>query len=762
MSAGEIPRGIIQGPKGKPELPEERFADAEEVRQLCRNMIWYDRDFRAPARARIDGLFAGNPTFSLQKLKQKGFGWLPRVNYREGEADLAALQTPLYDLVSEVDHQIEVTLDIDNVTQTELDAYENAIQQHFTWLNFTRSRTDFNFNMLVSQREMLLHGLGYNVRLNDNWMGRVPISGRILFPETCPLNFKRDGKYFLLREFVPGEDVYGYIRNEKAARADGWLPDNLWQALVLSTKPDRYPQNTDLQEIQRNMRRGDIGWSSSTQAGLWLNHLITAEYEGGFSHYIVEENVSVNAEKDAKGYLYRNRYKFDSWPLTIYNFDIGDGGFIHSVRGLGMRSKDFYELSNRLKNAMAAQVLIGAFPMVKLNGQTVDQDKLRLWRMGALSLIPQGVEPTMIQFPPLAQGPLALDKSLRETLERNSKSSTPTTPEAKDRETAYSFSMRAQDAARISNGMQSLYESNLQQDYDMQLRMVVKTPKGPRDYQKMAQEFRDRCEKTPRLDKKVWADIWRRPGAIAEVRENTSTGAGSAATRLNALLALMQYIYPNTDEGRKITIERDLVSTLMGGSKVDRYARNPADIELPDSDDSLAAVESDALVLGGDAVVSSKQNHVKHSKAHLGKALEIVQAVQNGEMPPEQALAAIRKLGQHTADHLQQIQNNPMRKAEFDELYQEWQALGKISKKLESQIQAQSRQQERGQQMSEQSQIKDKVAQSDIARKDRKADADIVRQFRKDAVKNRLADASTAAKISRQGTNGNRQPASAA
>src|SRR6185295_11793544 len=130
------------------------------------------------------------------------------------------------------------------------------------------------------------------------------------------------------------------------------------------------------------------------------------------------------------GYLFKKRFMFDEWPLVLFPYDIGTGD-IHSVRGLGWRTKDFFELSNRVNNAMVAQTLIGAFPMVKQNNQSIDPDKLKLMRMGALNLLPFGVEPQQWQFPPLANSGLALQNHLKSTLENNNQSFTGNSPEPK-------------------------------------------------------------------------------------------------------------------------------------------------------------------------------------------------------------------------------------------------------------------------------------------------------------------------------------------
>lgn len=737
---GDLPLSIAE----EKLLPPERFESASQVRDLCQSLIAADRK-RATLRERVDNLVNGFASYPKAALDRKGFGWFPRVNYRGLEGAVSAQTTPLFDLVTEVDHCMELTLDIKAESSEQRDEWEEWIQQDFTWLLFNRWRKSFNFHLPLSQREMIVHGMGCHVwPQKGRWTPRTPRGGQILFPDNCSLDFEQDGKYFCLREFVPGEDVYQFIRNEDTARKLGWFPDNVWSALVKAQKQNRRSssQSINRDEIQRRYRRGDIGYSQASQTGLWLNWLFTAEYEGGISLYAVEENISTG-NKD-KGYLFAKRFMFDEWPLVMFPYDGGNGD-IHSVRGLGVRAKDFFELQNRLTNSMVAQVLISSFPQVKQLQPNMDPDKLKLMRVGAMSILPYGVDYAQMQFPQLNNTGLALSRELSDMAAGNNQASNigGGAPEPKDRETAYSFGIRTQDAARVSNGMQSLYESNLQQFYNKIYRMVLNTPKGSLPHQKMAEEFRERCRKRGVPEEAL------KERAIGEIREVTSTGAGSAATRLHNILAMMQYIYPVTTENKKITIERDLTSALMGGAKVDRYARSTTDADIPNSEDSFVAVESDSLSKGGEAVVGDGQNHVKHVAGALAKASQLAEQVQSGEIDPQEALKGLQSLLNHAGEHLQALQNVPQRKAEFDQLSQQWQELSQFTQQLMAEVQQQQSEPSPEQQLSEAGQLGMAKIQQAGQLKAQKQQGDQILKFQNASFQNRLKDAQTAAQIHR-------------
>jgi len=744
---GDLPLDIVTDTKGKPVLPDERFANAAQVRDLAQTMLRADEP-RASMRRNVDALVNGWPTYPKYLTKSKGMGWFPRVNYREAEGLIQSQQTPLFDLITEVPRCMEIELDIDAESQEQKADWEDTIAEQWTWLLFKRWRKSFNYHLPLSQREMLVHGMGAHVWPNKfTWVPRTPRSGQILFPEGCSLDFEQDGKYFMLRDFVPGEDVYGFIRNEEAATKRGWFPENVWTTLVNAQKQNQSTgkgQASDIEELQRKVRRGDYGYWSSSQVGLWINWMFVKEYEGGVSLYAIEENITCGNKHG--GYLFKKRFLFDDWNevLVLFPIDIGNGD-IHSVRGYGWRTKDFFELSNRVNNAMVAQVLISAFPQMKQNQPNIDPEKMKLMRMGALNITPYGLEPAMIQFPSLSNTGLALQKHLKDTLGENNQAMSGNTPEPRDRETKYSFQVRAQDSASVTNGMQSLYESNYQQFLDTTYRRAINTPKGDLPYQKMVQEFKDRCFKS-KVPKEALTER-----AIGQIRERTASGAGSAALRLQAIeMILGSPVYQNAPEDKKIATERFLVATTMGQVNVSRFARSITDNDLPDQDTSLAMQESNGLSTGGEAIIGVRQDDIKHATNHLQKSQQIVQQVQNGQMPPEHALDALQRLLQHAGEHLARLQNNPVRKNEFKQLEAQWKQIAQYAKQLQREIESQQGQPSPEQQLSEDAQVKMHKVELDAQIKDKKLNLDMARKFRQGAFQERLADTKTASGIHRE------------
>jgi hypothetical protein len=623
-----------------------------------------------------------------------------------------------------------IDIDLDYGKGQEQRNWEDCIEQEFTWL--IRHRwDDFNFHVPFRIFQKLLHGVGTHIwpDVSGNWIPRTPRAGHVLFPDNAPFNFNEDGEYFELRDFIPANVLYRKIANEKEASSIGWKPEAVWKALAQSGK-DGSGTNTsgyNPDEYQRRIRRGDVGYSATTQSGVWINTIFVREFESGkISQYAVAERT------DPGDYLFKKRNRFDSFSdiLTLFPFDIGDGT-LHGVKGYGARTKVFFELSNRIKNAMADQVFLGAYPHFSQLQPNLDPDKLKLMIAGGMRIAPFGLQETISKYPPLDNGPLALSRELSDTMRRNNRAGMGgQQPEQVDRGTAEEYAMRQMDANRLNNGSVAAQRQQLRKFYQKMLFAACKESSGDADWAIAAREFRERMFK-----KGVPKEALKH---ISEVRAKTNAGKGSASAQMHNLMTLMQTVYPVTSEDRKVAIERDIVATLFGYSNVDRYARSVDDNELPDGDDSIIALENDALSSGGNAVAAPRQDAVKHLQGHLANAAQIVQAAQQGQIDPQQAYPAIHATGDHCGQHLKFLQSNPQKKQEFAQLYQQWQALGGIADKMKADIESAAQGSPPEEKVSDGLKIGLAKVQSDHQIKTAKAQADEARKMQAQNFKMRM------------------------
>lgn len=474
----------------------------------------------------------------------------------------------------------------------------------------------------------------------------------------------------------------------------------------------------------------------SQTTGSWLNWLFVREIDTQkISLYGLAHGY------DTDKFIFKRRNLYENWPLALFPYDIGNGD-IHSIRGLGERCRSFFELDNQIKNSMTAQVLLQNTMPLKQTG-SIDPSKLKLTKMGMLSILPQNVEVAQgFKFPDLNQGPIALWRELQMTLRQNNDPYLTGSPDAKDRETATSYVMRSQDSAQITKGTHGLYGSHLCLFYEKMFRMIVKSAKtGVGQHGEMAKEFMRRCTRdgvpTEAFDH------------VEEIVEVMSTGAGSAAARLQALMMLMNTVFPNTTDDRKINMLRDLTSVAVSGAKVDRYAPSLSDNDTSDSDDSIITLENNDLTDGQLATVTDRQNHVRHAQRHLQAAGEVYQSIGQSD-EPEEGLKALMAIGRHTAEHLDRLKANPTKQAEYKELNGQLQQLANATKQLQQQVEAAAEQEPPEQQMSEKAQLGMMKVQQDAELKRQKLAAETQLKFDQARFQQRLDDSRTAAEIRRK------------
>lgn len=401
-------------------------------------------------------------------------------------------------------------------------------------------------------------------------------------------------------------------------------------------------------------------------------------------------------------------------------------------------------MENRLLNAAADQMLFASTMPMQQDGAELDKDKLRLLRLGVLSILPDGIKPVQgLQFQNVSNGLVALRNELKGGIQENNQAYMSSAPEAKDRQTYLEYAMRSQDANKVNKGVHNLYYRNLTSFYWSRLNSIISPSRSRGMGSELAKAFRDRCvaDGCPieALDH------------IVDVAAVRSIGAGSAAARLQAQLMLMQYIYPTTTNDRKINIERDFTATLTSYDMVDRYARSIDDNDMIDQDESFATQENNGLVAGGEAKVAERQDDVQHLMIHLGKGEEINQQYLDGHIDPRQAYAAIVAIGEHSADHLKNLETLASKKSQFKQLYQRWTALSHDADRIQNEIKADQNQGSPQQQLSEDGQVKMAKVQLDAQVKDKKVDLDEARKDKKQQFNDVLADARTASTIRQNG-----------
>jgi len=260
---------------------------------------------------------------------------------------------------------------------------------------------------------------------------------------------------------------------------------------------------------------------------------------------------------------------------------------------------------------------------------------------------------------------------------------------------------------------------------------------------------------------------------VDRLRITKPIGAGSEASRMIAFDRLMGMFGSLPDFGKQNLIW-DIASETAGYENASRYAVQPGEEDKPTFDASLAQVENNVLLMGGQIQVLDGQNDLVHAKVHLEALQPLVDQAQDALVSDPISIApmlgGINTLNQHFSQHVERLSGDPtmreqsamFRKAlqNADEILHN--GTLKVQKLMGEQQQAQQQEQLMGQaQQQEQIQI-DPVALAKIeaqrAEREAKLQMDMIEHNQRMVMKQQdasqklaIRDAEAASKIQRGG-----------
>jgi hypothetical protein len=144
-------------------------------------------------------------------------------------------------------------------------------------------------------------------------------------------------------------------------------------------------------------------------------------------------------------------------------------------------------------------------------------------------------------------------------------------------------------------------------------------------------------------------------------------GAGSEAARMVAFDRLMGIFGSLPDYGKQNLIW-DIASETAGYENASRYAIQPGESEKPTMDASIAQLENNSLLAGGQIMVLDGQNDLVHAKVHIEALNPLVdqaqEALQVDPMQLAPMLEGINALNAHVAQHVERLSGDPAMREE--------------------------------------------------------------------------------------------------
>lgn len=721
-------------------IPETRMADARATQDWVLRMVYNDQR-RAFKRSRVNGLVDGNPPYKLSKLKENGRADAANFNTGNGRSLLESGSGSFYDLSSEAPSAITFrTAFGDNDEQKEM--YSNIAAAEADKL--IKADKVWDFQMQISQWEMVLHGHG--PMFFEDCYSIFPVSvldGDMLVPERT----RSDTEYFdgcvLQRDYYPPQ-LYDFIRDEGAATAIGWNVEYT-KKVIMNAMDIQAQQGVYLtwEYYQQQCKNNSFAFYDNDNKMNRLAHCYWKEFDGRITHAIVE--VTSSTDK-AVEYLFISVGRYANWQEAVHPmyFDHGNGGFHHSVTGLGVKMYALMEYENRLVCNLCDKAFA---PKILFSPTTTEaQQKFSIVRMGDYAILPAGVQVQQGGIQGMMGDGIEMREQLigimQNTLSNyrqgvsTQKSGNPVTKFEKQMEAAMQAALSMPQYNRYYKQMDSLFSE------------IWRRLTNPNTTDKRAKEFQENCRRQGVPLKALLM--------VDYVGATRVVGQGSAFMRKQAIDAIFPMAGALPEEGRN-NLVNDSIAANAGQAAVARY--NPAKGQKKmATDQQVEALHwvSD-MKTGLPFVTTSTQNPVTYAATFMSAATQAVNSLKQGG-DPHGVFAFLQLCGPAIAACLSRFGQDPTRQQVHAALMKQWKQLTQITDKLGKALQQQSQQKQQQQQKTQAAmndrQIATAKAKNDIAIKNAKARAQLGQSAQKHQLANaqkiqdmKLKDATTAHEI---------------
>lgn len=679
------------GKDGKP--PASRLNDARAVHDIAERLIQAN-DKRSRTDATVFGFFSGNPPFRQGELNKLGQAFRSNYPSRIGESFLNNALGIYWDMVSEGPTYCAVRTDFGR-SNDEKEEYSGIITEEFQ--RFNRADPDLNYMFRLSQFEMVLYRCGPIMWSDTMGYKAKAINQRyVLVPNKTKSNVTDWPLSVVLCDYKVDE-LYGFVRDEKAASRRGWKVGAVKNALMNAANHDIWPNGHkyDWEWYAQQIRNNDLAMSECLSDSIQVAHVFYREFPkegelvGRISHCIVLQN------EEKPEFLFRSVGRFDNWLQVInpFYYDIGDGTH-HSVKGLGIKAHGLLSAYDRLQNHMTDAAFFGSSLHFQAK-QANDMENLSVVTMGPYVWHPPGGEylPTA-QLGASLQGPMEVKQDLLATVTNNLAQYRQQINRQKGNPpTATQIQYEAQNLSEIGKSPLTWYFEQTDTFWEERYRRVsnfnlTNMMPGGRE----CLEFQKRCERrgVPRAALRK----------TESVRTTRTIGFGSAASRLMTMDRMMAR-FPLLDEAGKHKLLEDVTAADVGHGNMRRYVPPIEKRAQPGDQESQAQDKIVGMRVGVSPVVVPAQNPVIFAGTYLRAAADAAQSLSQGANQME-VFSFLQICGPAIRKQLDRFANDPTRADTFKAMDEQWKQLAGITDKIGQQIQKQMQQRQQEQQQTQQ------------------------------------------------------------
>ena len=621
-------------------VPPSRLSTVKAATEIYQALRKGD-EINSINRARVQAAIDGAPPFDEARLKATGQAFRCNLNFGQGEAFLDSAMAAYVDLTTSVEHLLRVETTVGDLEQR--NEWGGIISEEIS--RALRLWADFNPRFLNLARNFVLHGVGISY-FRDEWDWRFNTTGLdgIFVPRQTSTS-EQELEVACAFKTLHIHEMYEFIRDRETAEALGW---NYMQVRKAIMKAQSYNPDNDMdwERVQSEMKNNDL-YSLAKSATVQLIHLWVREFSGKVSHFISLEDGSND------DFLYKREGRYEDMQQAFIFFPYGNGtnGTLHSVRGLGYKIYPHLQLSNRLRCQMVDGAMLSSSLIIQPESEAA-LDSLAFNYMGQFAVMSPNVKFIDRPIPNMSTAAIPVLNDLTDTMNsRVGQYSSANVLGGNGDKTRFEVAARLDAASKLNVTSLTLFYA----PWDRLLREVVRrmtnrelspSMPGGRDVADILQRLAERGVPAEAF----YAIDWRKTRAVRAV------GAGSQSQRTVFLQQITELSSSFDPLGRRRLV-RDQVASLVGYDQADRYIPADDTPRLP-VDAKLAELENNQLIQGVEISVQPNEMHLVHLDVHIPKMDQLVAAVEQGQMPLEDATTQLIPLFSHATTHLEMVQSD--------------------------------------------------------------------------------------------------------
>lgn len=631
-------------PEGKPKRPS-RLSSAEAIRAMYSQAVLDDQG-SARVRMQIQSAKDGEPPFSQAQLNASGQG--ARANFNTlMMQDLITKANNGYNDIFLSPKQL-MTLEVEGGEPAERLNYARIIATELT--RTIRKWPSFSANMQRLVDLFVTHGVAVDYAPDDkDFRFEVAALDEFLVPRQVSVSAEKT-PWAIARKDMLATELYDHIEDEEVATMLGWNVPAVRAAIARATTQTSRGETGELEKLQQQIKNNDL-FVGTMFSHIPVLHCWVREFDGTYSFFITEKNAPQGE------YLFEqySRYETVEDAFNYYCYGVGNGK-LHSVRGLGHMVFALCQEHSKLMCQKSDGVRLAESIMLQATSSNAMQEAA-LTYMGPMSLLPDGFEVVEKQFQGGSDRTLAYLQEIKSlTGQMSSRFMAPTAQDGGSYRNRDEVGAGLEESASGDSGSIDLFFAVADRTLRRMCKRIVTGP----NTDKLTKEFHRRV-----LAQGVTQDILDSIDHDSTYAYRT-LGAGSPAARSLSFTKLMALL-PQLDEiGRKNLIYQ-FVANEVGYQNADEFA-SKAEEPRYNSEASIALLENEILMMGRPVKVLSYQMHGTHVQMQIPPLLELLDAVERGELDPMENLPGLQAMLNHLAAHGEELAHDPSQLALYGQV----------------------------------------------------------------------------------------------